>query len=75
MSDKIKDFLTEKAKRQSINGELQFVLCPECQAEIPHFAPVVGFGQDGKPFIAALVCLSDECNGDTDIAVVNGYLE
>jgi len=60
-------------KRQNLkryaNGETMFLHCPRCEES--SFAPVVAFDQHG-PLLRSLVCISEKCDGNTEILIKYG---
>jgi hypothetical protein len=48
-----------------------FLGCAACQCS--EFLVVTLPGKDGR-FIASLVCVSEQCNGQTEIPIANGFL-
>lgn len=58
-------------KRSKGQDDAAFLICPVCEAQ--EFAIVVRFAVN-KPFVAHLVCVSEKCDGEQVIDVINGEL-
>jgi hypothetical protein len=70
MADKVT--VLEEYQRGQGGDDARFLVCPVC--ETYDFTIVVRFAS-GRPFVATLVCFSDQCAGNTQIDIVDGFLE
>lgn len=48
-----------------------FLCCPQCGGDN---WSVVCANNAGKPFVAYLVCISQECKGEFELEIMKGYL-
>lgn len=68
----VEDFLKHRLRRMPQIGEANFICCPKCKSE----TWAIQCFSDGKaPFVNALVCISEHCDGNTVITVENGVIE
>ncbi len=69
--------LRDRLERQiAFTGELAFLACPICQDKHFTLAPVVGVtgSASRQTYIAALMCVSMACKGNTILDVTGGVV-
>lgn len=75
MKDNVINLQSKLCDEIAVSGELVLFLCPICFDQKAPFIPVVGINaRDKKTFIAALVCASEKCDGNTILYVNDGYI-
>jgi hypothetical protein len=68
----IEDFHKHRLAKMGHTGEANFICCPHCKGE--QWA-VQCFSNGERPFINALVCISDKCLGTVCLTATDGVID
>lgn len=73
MSDNILD-LQDKLNKKKLEDGAIFIYCNVCGDESAGFAVQGRFNHSGAYYIETIVCLSDQCAGETYIDITGGFI-
>lgn len=73
MTGKILD-LSDKLNAKKVQEGDTFVCCAVCHSEEAGFGVIGAFNHSGAYYIKALICLSPDCGGKTEIDIQGGFV-
>lgn len=74
MTDRSVLDLKAKIIARKVREGPSYIFCPVCESDADGFAVQGRFNDQGAYFIEKLICISDECRGQTSIDITGGFV-